>query len=308
MAAGALSAATFALAGCGGGGSTGASPFQATISGYQAALVRRDAAAACAEITPTFWRAAASQFNTMLSTYGLSPVSGRTCVRGLRYVFSYVHRRTTQTSRTFSVNHVSVHGATAWATVTDGSKRLPARFVRSTDGHWKLDCCTGAQNAQLPTAHWRVPSTSMEPTLKPGEIVASDNSALRARTPSLGEIVIFHPPGAQGRDARPGEGSAQPCGTPAASASTDFGIKRVVGLPGDRIGLVAGRVVRNGVVEREPYILRCTAGTAQGCNFPRPIVIPPGSYYLLGDNRGDSLDSRFYGPIPRAWIVGLVTR
>jgi signal peptidase I len=65
-----------------------------------------------------------------------------------------------------------------------------------------------------------------------------------------------------------------------------------------------GQVVRNGEVAREPYIADCGGG--EGCTFQRPITIPEGHYFLLGDNRGASDDSRFWGPIPLEWIEGRV--
>jgi signal peptidase I len=43
---------------------------------------------------------------------------------------------------------------------------------------------------------------------------------------------------------------------------------------------------------------------APSCNLPKPIKIPPGYYFMMGDNRGESDDSRFWGPIPRGWIIG----
>ena len=64
-------------------------------------------------------------------------------------------------------------------------------------------------------------------------------------------------------------------------------------------------MIRNGAREPDPYIYQCGGGP--DCNFPKPIVIPPGEYFVLGDNRGESDDSRFWGPIRRAWIIGVVT-
>jgi signal peptidase I len=55
----------------------------------------------------------------------------------------------------------------------------------------------------------------------------------------------------------------------------------------------------------EPYIAPC-AGL--GCDFPRPMTVPPGTYYMLGDNRGASDDSRFWGPVPGRAIVARVDR
>jgi signal peptidase I len=64
----------------------------------------------------------------------------------------------------------------------------------------------------------------------------------------------------------------------------------------------AGRI---GGREADSYIRPCS-GVSE-CNFPVPITIPAGDWFLLGDNRGESDDSRFWGPVPTSWIVGVVT-
>jgi signal peptidase I len=149
----------------------------------------------------------------------------------------------------------------------------------------------------------------MLPTLKIGQHVTVD---VGSRKPKIGDIIVFHPPaGADspsavcGRSGRGANGS-QACDQPTAAESSATFIKRVVGAPGDRISLVNGHVIRNGVQEKEPFITPCSG--AFGCTFPTPIVIPPGDYFTLGDNRGESNDSRFWGPVPGAWIIGIVAR
>ena len=79
-------------------------------------------------------------------------------------------------------------------------------------------------------------------------------------------------------------------------------VKRVVGLPGDRIYIRNGHVYRNGVREPDSFTEPCDG--ASECNFRTPITVPAGDYYMMGDNRPDSVDSRFWGPIPKAWIIG----
>ena len=84
--------------------------------------------------------------------------------------------------------------------------------------------------------------------------------------------------------------------------SSETFVKRVVGVPGDRIQIVNGHVYRDGAPEKDAYIEPCNGLGA--CNFPGVITVPRGDYYMMGDNRGESDDSRFWGPVPRAWIIG----
>jgi signal peptidase I len=93
---------------------------------------------------------------------------------------------------------------------------------------------------------------------------------------------------------------ACPKATPQES-DTNF-IKRIVAGPGDRLSIKDGRPVVNGVMAHEDFIL--PGGTRRDCNFPRMITIPPNEYFMMGDNRGSSDDSRFWGPVPRNWIIG----
>ena len=82
-------------------------------------------------------------------------------------------------------------------------------------------------------------------------------------------------------------------------------IKRVVGKPGDTIAIRNGHVFRNGKREKDPYINdTCNGDLGRGCNLPVPIKIPAGHWFMMGDNRGESDDSRFWGPVPRSWIIG----
>jgi len=81
-------------------------------------------------------------------------------------------------------------------------------------------------------------------------------------------------------------------------------IKRIVAAPGDTIAVSNGSVVRNGVLQFEPFARLCDASAS--CNLPAAIKIPAGEWFLMGDDREHSDDSRFWGPVPRAWIVGKV--
>jgi signal peptidase I len=151
----------------------------------------------------------------------------------------------------------------------------------------------------------------MEPTLGIGARVIVSPGA-----PRVGEIVVFHPPeGAEQEECGPtphvvrlgGAACAEPVPTP----STVKFIKRIVAGPDDEIYIREGHVYRKAagsssfVRERDPYIRPC--GISPECNFPMPIKISAKRWYMLGDNRGESDDSRFYGAVPTSWIVGIVT-
>ena len=154
---------------------------------------------------------------------------------------------------------------------------------------------------------YRIPSGSMEPTLRIDQRILANRLISH---PSVGDIVVFHPPagalqsgdGVCG-DANEGTGRQQPCGVPTPQESSTTFIKRVVGGPGDRISIINGHVYRDGVREKDSYIAQCGGGA--DCTFPKPIVVPPGEYFMMGDNRGESDDSRFWGPVPDKWIIGV---
>lgn len=158
---------------------------------------------------------------------------------------------------------------------------------------------------------YRVPSGSMEPTLPIGARVV-----IKAGRPALGAIVVYHPPedfaveecGPKPHVVKPG-GAA--CDVPIPNVSTIKLIKRIVAGPGDEIYVRGGHVYRKAdgsgefVRESDSYIRAC--GGRPDCNFPVPIKIPAGHWFVMGDNRGESDDSRFWGPVPTAWIVGVAT-
>lgn len=162
---------------------------------------------------------------------------------------------------------------------------------------------------------FRIPSESMEPTLLVGDFLlvdkqaAAPSSGLHLFPPTTitrGEVVVFHYPV-----------------DPAMHL-----VKRVIGLPGDHVRLHRGHVFVNGVELREPYaVYRSRQADAYRDNFPRlqtadpdvdsrwwirmrtlvedgQLVIPPDSYFVLGDNRDNSDDSRYWGLVPRGSVVG----
>jgi signal peptidase I len=155
---------------------------------------------------------------------------------------------------------------------------------------------------------YRIPSGSMEPTLDVGQRVLVNRLSHRLGSdPGVGDIITFHPPkGADDVPPRCGAAPAngQPCPAPTADESSQTFIKRVVGVGGDRIAVRNGHVVRNGRVADEPFTAPCTGGEAQACDLPRAITVPKGYVFVMGDNRGASDDSRYWGPVPIKWVIG----
>lgn len=154
---------------------------------------------------------------------------------------------------------------------------------------------------------YRIPSASMEPTLAVGQRVLVSRIGQRlGREPRIGDIVVFDPPfgAAAGLCNGPGSGrgTRRVCDRPGRGRHPQVFIKRVVALAGDTVAIRNGRVVRNGRVAREPFIRPC--GDGSGCNFPEPVRVPAGHVFVMGDNRGSSDDSRFWGPLAVGRIIG----
>jgi signal peptidase I len=156
---------------------------------------------------------------------------------------------------------------------------------------------------------YKIPSGSMVPTLAINQRVLVNRLDT---SPSLGDIVVFHPPaGATGNgnsvceNSEQGAGHSQACDDSTAAESSQTFIKRVVAGPGDTVAIINGHVYRNGVREKDSYIAPCVTGSPSQCNFATPIKIPPGDDFMMGDNRGKSDDSRFWGPVPQKWIIGV---
>jgi signal peptidase I len=157
---------------------------------------------------------------------------------------------------------------------------------------------------------YEIPSGSMLPTLHINQRILVDRVGNDFASPHIGDIYVFHPPAIETcADPHQGENQVGQDGPAACDAvqpheSSQTYVKRVVGLPGDRLSIRNGQVIRNGVAEKAPYAVPCIGGGE--CNFPETITVPKGDYYMMGDNRPDSLDSRFWGPVPRSWLIGKV--
>jgi signal peptidase I len=133
-----------------------------------------------------------------------------------------------------------------------------------------------------------VGSGSMEPTLHGCQRCTNDRVLINKlaydfEEPERGDIVLFRDP----------EGGAEPL------------IKRVVGLPGDRIAVRYGKLVLNGEPRKEPYVVNraCVRGVPKTCSFG-PVTVPEGHVFVMGDNRARSYDSRFFGPVPDDSLIG----
>lgn len=159
---------------------------------------------------------------------------------------------------------------------------------------------------------YQIPSESMEPTLDVGQRVLVNRFIYHFEDPSIGDIVVFHPPvGADGEGPQCGKQirgaepymTGMPCPEPTPGESSQNFIKRIVAGPGDTLSVRNGHPVVNGEINRdEDFIIPCGGGDV--CNLPKKIKIPADHYFMMGDNRGASDDSRFWGPVPRDWLIG----
>jgi signal peptidase I len=145
-----------------------------------------------------------------------------------------------------------------------------------------------------------IPSESMEPTLRPGDRVLVCRICMHLSDLHRGDVIVFsdpHPVPGAGRGAiggalhwlAEGIGVAQP-------ENPDY-IKRVIGLPGDKVELNNGRLFVNGERVHEPYLSPETDRRPYG-----PKTVPDGMLFVLGDNRAHSGDSRFPPPEGVGWV------
>ena len=135
-----------------------------------------------------------------------------------------------------------------------------------------------------------IPSESMVGTLLIGDHVLVSRFGYDAGVPFTGwhiplwrepkrqQVIVFHPP---------------------IPNQPDY-VKRIIGVPGDRLEIRSGAVWINGRPLTEPYL----AGTPNTWEDRGPITVPPNSYFVMGDNRNNSSDSRFWGFVPRSSVIG----
>ncbi|MCL4405549.1 MAG: signal peptidase I [Patescibacteria group bacterium] len=127
---------------------------------------------------------------------------------------------------------------------------------------------------------FQVSGASMEPNFVNDEYVVVDEITYNFNNPSRGQVIVFRDP----------------------LDEKDYFIKRVIGLPGDVVSIHDGKVYVNGSVQSEPYL---PAGLAMSGDVTYP-KLGPNQYFVMGDNRSESFDSRSWGPVTRSEIVGVV--
>jgi signal peptidase I len=129
-----------------------------------------------------------------------------------------------------------------------------------------------------------VSGRSMTPTLYDGERYVLNRISYLYRDPLPGEVVVIQDPG-----------------------HSDYAVKRIVAGPSDSVRFEDGKVLVNGKQLREPYLSSNTQ-TFVPATKPKEIVLGKNQYFVLGDNRGASEDSRFYGAITRDHILGPIMK
>jgi signal peptidase I len=139
-------------------------------------------------------------------------------------------------------------------------------------------------------AYYLPPSGSMEPTLQNYDRVIVDKLSYRFQTPQRFDIVVFEI----------NEAVIKGCSLSAEKQKSSL-IKRVIGLPGDRVEIKEGVTYVNGQPLSEPYLVKAP-------EYDLPLrVVPADSYFALGDNRNNSCDSHIWGFVPKENIIGKAT-
>ncbi len=132
----------------------------------------------------------------------------------------------------------------------------------------------------------QVKGHSMEPTFHDNEYIFTDKLSYRLGTPQRGDVVVFQSP---------------------KNADIDF-IKRIIGLPGERVRIAEGKVYINDELLNESDYLAPTVYTGPESYLAenRDMVVPDGKYFVMGDNRSGSSDSRDFGPVLPSEFIGKV--
>ncbi len=129
----------------------------------------------------------------------------------------------------------------------------------------------------------RVTGTSMSPTLSDGDLYVLNKLAYSMRNPKIGEVVVFKDPD-----------------------DSKLSIKRIIGQPGDTLEIRNGKVYRNNTLITEPYLASNTMTFIVETYGGKIFQLSEDEYFLLGDNRENSFDSRYYGSVEKTSILGVI--
>lgn len=130
--------------------------------------------------------------------------------------------------------------------------------------------------------NFNIDGTSMEPSLHNTELVLVDKWSYLFHAPTRGDIIIFHAPPEPAQDY----------------------VKRIIGLPGDIVTVKGTTVIVDRVPLNETYVAPQDQGVPPGARTITNMVVPANDYFVLGDNRAVSSDSRIWGFVPRQNIIG----
>jgi signal peptidase I len=298
--AGAVALLASVAAGCGGGASEEDRARDA-VGRYLTADAKRDAVALCGLYGPRL-RGVAERAQKAAGGPG-------GCVAAIR---AAAERAPENRLEQVHVLGVRLDGDAGRATVQAVRDRIVARLgftlVRE-DGDWRID---GIGSPRTPDGRrvYTAGTEAMAPTLPRGHAFLTDEHAYDAAAPAVGDIVTFHPPvGAQDNVPCPGHedhDTSRLCVLSATGHTGESFVKRVVAGPGDRIAFRGGHAIRNGRRATEPYVTADCSEESFGCDFPVAVTVPKDTFYLVGDDRGNSSDSRLWGAVPKAWIIGRV--